>query len=255
MWKAVSITVKKYATYYAHGKRSTCTSSVYCRKSIWPVSVGQLTCINKQATGRVTKFNVSLYFFISILAVNRRMSYAVAMNMDNADTSITWKNRGSLQILGTKQHLLRAWDRCKWEVLLKIKLTPYGKQRRKKAFAPWLTTRKKVLAPWHSIIFIMFFTMGQNILNCGKSYSFIGTVFKKLLRLIVFALVAARGVRIVLVHFYRCNCISMTVCYFSEKYSSNCIFFCKYLLTGFKIVKKSIRPMDGDCEKSIRPML
>ena len=74
-----------------------------------------------------------------------------------------------------------------------------------------------------------------------------------MLRLIVFALVAARSVRIVLVHFYRCNCISMTVCYFSEKYSSNCIFICKYLPLGFKIVKKSIRPMDGDCEKSIPP--
>ena len=47
------------------------------------------------------------------------MSYAVAMNMDNADTSINWKNRGSLQILGTKQNLWGAWGRCKWKVLLK----------------------------------------------------------------------------------------------------------------------------------------
>ena len=160
MWKAVSITMKKYATYYAHEKRSTCTSSVYCRKSIWPVSAGQLTCINKQATGRVTKFNVSLYFFISILAVNRRMSYAVAMNMDNADTSITWKNQGSLQILGTKQHLWRAWGRCKWEVLLKIKLTPHGKQQRKKHSPHGWQQEKKVLAPWHSIIFYDVFYYG-----------------------------------------------------------------------------------------------
>ena len=27
------------------------------------------------------------------------MTYAVAMNMDNTDTGIAWKNRGSLQIL------------------------------------------------------------------------------------------------------------------------------------------------------------
>ena len=33
------------------------------------------------------------------MAVNWRMSYAVAMNMDNTDTDITWKTRGSLQIL------------------------------------------------------------------------------------------------------------------------------------------------------------
>ena len=40
------------------------------------------------------------YIFISILAINRRMSYALAMNMDNTDTDITWKKKcGSLQIL------------------------------------------------------------------------------------------------------------------------------------------------------------
>ena len=33
-----------------------------------------------------------VYIFISILAVNRRMPYAVAMNVDNTDTGITWKN-------------------------------------------------------------------------------------------------------------------------------------------------------------------
>ena len=34
-----------------------------------------------------------VYIFISILAVNRRISYAVAMNMDNTDTGITWKKK------------------------------------------------------------------------------------------------------------------------------------------------------------------
>ena len=72
------------------GKRSTCTPSVYYRNSIWPVSADQLTFINKHAAERISKFNVSLYF-ISILTVNRRMSYAVAMNVDNTHTGITWK--------------------------------------------------------------------------------------------------------------------------------------------------------------------
>ena len=74
-----------------------------------------------------------------------------------------------------------------------------------------------------------------------------------MLRLIVFALVAARGVRIVLVHFYRCNCISMTVCCFIEKYSSNCIFFCKYLLLGFKIVRKVSAPWTETAKKVSAP--
>ena len=36
-----------------------------------------------------------VYIFISILAVNRRMSYAVAMNMDNTDTGIAWKKQAN----------------------------------------------------------------------------------------------------------------------------------------------------------------
>ena len=39
------------------------------------------------------------YIFISIFAVNRRMLYAVAMNMDNTDIGITRKNRASLPIV------------------------------------------------------------------------------------------------------------------------------------------------------------
>ena len=98
--------------------------------------------------------------------------------------------------------------------------------------------------------------MRQNILYCGKSYSFHRYCRQKILRLVlVFAVLAARGVRMFFfffsVHFDRCNCISITVCYFIEKYSCNSIFFCKYLLIGFKVVEKSIRPMAGDCKKKV----
>ena len=55
------------------------------------------------------------------------------------------------------------------------------------------------------------------------------------------------------VHFDRCNCVSITVCYFGEKYSCNCILFCKYLLIGFKVVEKSIRRLPGDCKKVSAP--
>ena len=47
----------------------------------------------------------------------------------------------------------------------------------------------------------------------------------------------------------------MITCYFSEKYSCNCIFS----LNSFSLVsrywKKCIRSMAGECEKGIRPML
>ena len=46
-------------------KQSTCTPSVYYRKSIWPDSANQLACTNKHAADRVTKFNVSLYFYFN----------------------------------------------------------------------------------------------------------------------------------------------------------------------------------------------
>ena len=80
------------------GKRSTCTPSVYYTESIWPVAADQLTCINKHAADRGTRFNVSVYFYFHFCCKSEN-SIAVAMNMDNTDTSITWKNRGSLQIL------------------------------------------------------------------------------------------------------------------------------------------------------------
>ena len=79
------------------GKCSTCTPSVYFRKSIWPVSADQLTCINKR---RIWLLSLMLvYISNSTLAVNKRMSYAVAMNMNNTDTSSSEKYRGSLKIL------------------------------------------------------------------------------------------------------------------------------------------------------------
>ena len=80
-------------------KRSTCTQSVYYRKSIWLVTVYHLTCVNKQVAERVSMFNVSLLFFISFIVENRRMSYAVAMNIDNTDTRFTRKSRRFLQVL------------------------------------------------------------------------------------------------------------------------------------------------------------
>ena len=46
---------------------------------------------NTRRTGLLSLMWV--YIFISILAVNRRMSYALAMNLDNRDTSITWKKK------------------------------------------------------------------------------------------------------------------------------------------------------------------
>ena len=55
--------------------------------------------INKHAVDRVTKFNVSLCFYFNFGCKSENVIYAVAMNMDNTDTSITWKNWGSLQIL------------------------------------------------------------------------------------------------------------------------------------------------------------
>ena len=75
--------------YFTPGKRWTCTPSVYYRKSIWPVSADQLTCINKRRIGLLSL--MWAFIFISILIVNRRMTYAAAMNIDNTDTDITWK--------------------------------------------------------------------------------------------------------------------------------------------------------------------
>ena len=117
-----------------------------------------------------------------------------------------------------------AWGQCKCKLLYEKKCHMAKKRRKKKCSTHgWQQERKKVLAPWHSTIFPH--TIRQNILYCGKSYSFHSYCRQKILQLIVFAVLAARGVRIFFsVHFYRCNCISITVCYFSEKYSCNCIF-------------------------------
>ena len=70
------------------GKRSTCTPSVYYRKSICPVSADQLTCINKHAAGRVTKFNMSLYFCFNFGCKSENI-ICFSRKMDTADTSIT----------------------------------------------------------------------------------------------------------------------------------------------------------------------
>ena len=56
---------------------------------------------------------------------------------------------------------------------------PQGKQRRK-SIRPMADKKKTSPSPMAFYNFlIMFFTMGENILNCDKSYSFTGTVFKK----------------------------------------------------------------------------
>ena len=39
---------------YTPGKRSTCTPSVYYRKSIWLVTIYHLTCVNKHVAGKVS---------------------------------------------------------------------------------------------------------------------------------------------------------------------------------------------------------
>ena len=43
--------------------------------------VYHLACVNKHVAERVSMFNVGLLFFISLFVENRRMSYAVAMNI------------------------------------------------------------------------------------------------------------------------------------------------------------------------------
>ena len=44
-------------------------------------------------------FNASLFFFTSLIVENRRMSYAVAKNIDNTDTRFTRKSGGFFQVL------------------------------------------------------------------------------------------------------------------------------------------------------------
>ena len=52
------------------GKRSTCTPSVYYRKSIWLVTVYHLTCLNKHVAEMVGML-MWVYFFISLIVENR----------------------------------------------------------------------------------------------------------------------------------------------------------------------------------------
>ena len=123
--------------------------------------------------------------------------------------------------------LIGACGRCKCKL-------SYEKKKKKKN-ATWQKTTRKSIRPMDDskrkspspVIFPH--TMRQNILYCGQSYSFHRYSRQKILRLvIVFTVLTARGVRFFFsIHFYRCNCISITVCYFIEKYSCNCIFFCK----------------------------
>ena len=52
---------------FTPGKRSTCTPSVYCKKSIWLVTVYHLTCINKHVVESVSMFSVSLLYLFHLL--------------------------------------------------------------------------------------------------------------------------------------------------------------------------------------------
>ena len=96
--------------------------------------------------------------------------------------------------------------------------------------------------------------MRQNILYCGKSYSFHRYCRQKILRLIVFAVLPARGVRF----FFQFTSIGATAfqslsAISVKNIAANAFFFCKYLLIGFKVVEKCNRPMAGDCKKKYPP--
>ena len=126
------------------------------------------------------------------------------------------------------------------------------KKKKEKKNRPMADSKKKVLAPSHSIIFPH--TMRQNILYCGKSYSFHRYCRQKILRLIVFAVLAARGVR----SFFQFTSIGATAFQSLSAISLKTIAatafsFCKYLLICVKVVEKSIRPMAGDCKKVSAP--
>ena len=77
------------------GKRSTCTPSVYYRKSIWLVTVYHLTSVNKHVAEKVSMFNVSLLFYFTY-CWNMLWQWILIMN---TDTRFARKSRGFLQVL------------------------------------------------------------------------------------------------------------------------------------------------------------
>ena len=121
----------KITVAHMNNKKSRWSILTFCILSISHPGNGQLvrigvllkinlTCLGgpvdmyKQNMRRIgLLYLIWVYIFISILAVNRRMSYAVAMNMDNTVTGITWKKQGSLQILrlAYKKWRFQSWLR------------------------------------------------------------------------------------------------------------------------------------------------
>ena len=96
--------------------------------------------------------------------------------------------------------------------------------------------------------------MRQNILYCGKSYSFHSYYRRKILRLIVFAVLPVRGVRF----FFQFTSIGATAfqslsAISVKNIAATAFCFCKYLLIGCKVEEKCIRPMAGDCKKVSAP--
>ena len=121
-----------------------------------------------------------------------------------------------------------------------------------RSIRPMADSKKRSPSPM--AFYHFFHTIRQNILYCGKSYCLHRYRHQKILRLIVFVVVAAHSVRIFFsVHFYKCNCISMIVCYFSEKYSCNCIFSVNSFFFGFKVVEKMYPPHGRRLRKKYLP--
>ena len=57
-----------------------------------------ISYVNKHVAERV-RCLMQVYFFISLIVENQRMSYAVTINIDNKDTRFTRKSKGFLKVL------------------------------------------------------------------------------------------------------------------------------------------------------------
>ena len=101
-WYISMLWDRSKVSMYTSGKRSTCTPPAYYRRTSWPVPVDYLTCVNKSKirTGIGGHFvQCEFIFLFYFFAENRRMSYAVVINICNTDTRIARKSQGFLQIL------------------------------------------------------------------------------------------------------------------------------------------------------------
>ena len=124
----------------------------------------------------------------------------------------------------------------------------------KKSIRPMADSKKKNPSP---MTFYHFFphTMRQNILYCGKLYSFHRHCRQKILRLmIVFAVLAACGIRT----FFQFTSIGATAfqslsAISLKKIAATAFFFCKYLLIGFKVVEKKVSAPWLETAKKVSP--